>query len=325
MSKPQTIDELMHHLKYENGIDIDGDEKKDQLICYGYYHGYKGYRFFNKPKCKIPYTNFDEVIAVIEYDNNLKSALYPAVMFLETAIKNIVCNTSVIGLEDNTFDAVYKERMKDNPSDSKLRFNRLQLRNAVYSRISHEYKNEKNKENQMVRHFYNRGEDVPIWGVFEIIFLSDLASYFSCLDFEFREKVLREMNILDASIDTNRQLISNILYTLKPLRNAVAHNNIVFDARFKDRNINAVVKKWAEKESGIKNISLYSLIDYIIIICCLLNRFDFNMKRAKHVFQTYKDQNKILEQSVSSEIYNMLIPPNVVEKLKGLERLIKEN
>lgn len=35
MSKPQTIDELMHHLKYENGIDIDGDEQKDQLICYG--------------------------------------------------------------------------------------------------------------------------------------------------------------------------------------------------------------------------------------------------------------------------------------------------
>ena len=33
MSKPQTIDELMHHLKYENGIDIDGDEQKDQLIC----------------------------------------------------------------------------------------------------------------------------------------------------------------------------------------------------------------------------------------------------------------------------------------------------
>ena len=137
--------------------------------------------------------------------------------------------------------------------------------------------------------------------------------------------LLREMNILDASIDTNRLLISNILYTLKPLRNAVAHNNIVFDARFKDRNINAVVKKWAEKESGIKNISLYSLIDYIIIIFCLLNRIDFNMKRAKHVFQIYKDQNKILEQSVSSEIYNMLIPPNVVEKLKGLERLIKEN
>ena len=37
MSKPQTIDELMHHLKYENGIDIDGDEQRDQLICYGYY------------------------------------------------------------------------------------------------------------------------------------------------------------------------------------------------------------------------------------------------------------------------------------------------
>ena len=51
-----------------------------------------GHRFFSKSSNPIPYSNFSEVVAVIEYDNNLKAALYPGLMFIETAIKNIVCN-----------------------------------------------------------------------------------------------------------------------------------------------------------------------------------------------------------------------------------------
>ncbi len=41
----KTIDGLMRHLR-DNGIDINGSKQKRQLINTGYYHGYKGYRFF---------------------------------------------------------------------------------------------------------------------------------------------------------------------------------------------------------------------------------------------------------------------------------------
>ena len=36
---------LMEHLRH-NGIAISGDSQKQQLINTGYFHGYKGYRFF---------------------------------------------------------------------------------------------------------------------------------------------------------------------------------------------------------------------------------------------------------------------------------------
>lgn len=144
----------------------------------------------------------------------MKVAIYPVMMFLETAIKNVVFNTSVIGLQDDTFDAVFKERMQDNMTDSKQQLNRLKLRNAIYSRISGAYKNEENKENQMVRHFYNRGKDVPVWCVSEIIYMSDLAAYFSCLDLSLREKILLELGICDNALDTNKQLLSNLLFTI---------------------------------------------------------------------------------------------------------------
>ena len=130
---------------------------------------------------------------------------------------------------------------------------------------------------------------------------------------------MMQLNMFDISIDTNRNLLSSILYTIKSLRNSVAHNNIIFDTRFKDRNISPVLKKWVEKETSIQNITLYSLIDYIIIVCCLLKRVDFSSARAKKLVNTYKDQNQLLQNNVAPSIYAQIIQQNVTQKLSALE------
>ncbi len=322
MDSPQTINGLMRHLRDDCKIDINGSKQKKQLISYGYYHGYKGYRFIKNKSTQIPYSSFSEIIAVIEYDNTLKSALYPNLMFIETALKNIVCNESVKGLRLGTFDHIYKERMNDNPTNTRLQSNRLKLRNAVYSKLSKRYHDEESMENQMVRHFYSRGEDVPVWVIFEILYLSELASYFECLNETTRERILCELNMFDISIDTNRSLLSGMVYTLKSLRNAVAHNSIVFDTRFKDRKINTVLKKWIEKETNIQNITLYSLIDYIIIVCCLLKRIDFNTARAKRLLSEYKYQNQLLQNNVAPNIYSLIVHQNVTQKISALENYL---
>lgn len=319
MGTPQTINGLMRHLRNDCHVQINGSRQKQQLISYGYYHGYKGYRFFQNRSNQISYTDFSEVVAVIEYDNNVKSCLYSNLMFVETALKNIVCNEAVNGLSQGTFEYIFKERMKDNPSNVRLQSKRLKLRNSVYSKLSTRYRDEEKKDNKMVRHFYNRGEDAPLWVVFEILYLSDLASFFECLNTSTRENILVQLKLFDVSIDTNRELLSGMLYTIKALRNAVAHNNIVFDTRFKDRKISPVLKKWTEKETCIQNITLYSLIDYIIIICCLLKRIDFTDTRAKKLLNRYKSENSTLKQSVAPTIYNCIIQQNVAGKISALE------
>ena len=106
---------------------------------------------------------------------------------------------------------------------------------------------------------------------------------------------------------------------IRDRRNSVAHNNIIFDTRFKDRKISPVLKKWVEKETGIQNITLYSLIDYIIIVCCLLKRVDFSGTRALTLLNKYKEENQRLQNSVASEIYDHIIQNNVPAKVVGLE------
>lgn len=45
--KAKKIDGLMKHLRDDCDINICGSKEKKQLMQYGYYHGYKGYRFLN--------------------------------------------------------------------------------------------------------------------------------------------------------------------------------------------------------------------------------------------------------------------------------------
>ena len=99
--KAKTINGLMIHLRDDCGININGSKEKLQLTQYGYYHGYKGYRFIKKRQNTIPYTNFSEIIAVINYDNVLKKLVYPALMFVEMAVKNFTLEQIVPGMKDS--------------------------------------------------------------------------------------------------------------------------------------------------------------------------------------------------------------------------------
>jgi hypothetical protein len=65
-------DALMRHLR-DSGIAIYGPKQKRQLINTGYFHGYKGYRFFGNANKRLPFTSYDEVYATIQYDSDLKA------------------------------------------------------------------------------------------------------------------------------------------------------------------------------------------------------------------------------------------------------------
>lgn len=82
----KTIEDLMQHLR-DSGIAISGDVEKRQLINTGYYHGYKGYRFFKNLQNRIPFTSYKEINATIEFDSKLKSLFYDKIMYIETAVK----------------------------------------------------------------------------------------------------------------------------------------------------------------------------------------------------------------------------------------------
>ena len=322
MNQPKSINQLMRHLRDNCNIDINASYQKRQLINYGYYHGYKGYRFVRRAIDRIPYTDFSQIVAVIEFDSALKALLYPELMYLESAMKSIVCNATITNCSDASFEHISREKMNDQTTDTHITQKRLMLRNNVYGSIARQYKAESRSPNKMIRHFYNRGEDVPIWALFEILKLGDFANFVQCLNRDIREKILIEIDIRNVALDTDCTLLSSLLYTLKPLRNAVAHNNVIFDARMYSEK-GKMSKKWLESETGVHNISFYSIVDFIILISCLLKKIDRSPDRAQHLVECYVSYVSKLKADVPLEVFDMIIQHQHDTKINGILNYLK--
>lgn len=107
MSKaPKTTDGLMRHLR-SKGIQIGGSIQKRKLMNMGYYHGYKGCRYIKTASNRIPFSSFDEVIAIYEFDSQLKSLFYPYIMQIETILKNYELETVVNSAKSDDFYNIY--------------------------------------------------------------------------------------------------------------------------------------------------------------------------------------------------------------------------
>ena len=137
--KAKTINGLMIHLRDDCNINIGGSKEKLQLTQYGNYHGYKGYRFYKKNTNRIPFNNFSEIVAVINYDNSLKHLVYPALMFIEMVVKNFALEEIVPGNKGKSIDDIYKNKMNDELNNSNLRLDRLRLRDDVHKMLSNSY------------------------------------------------------------------------------------------------------------------------------------------------------------------------------------------
>ena len=109
MSDIKTIYSLMRYLRNTHNIQIQGSTQKKKLKNIGYYHGFKGYRFIKNPNNSINYTDFNEIVALNKFDMDLKSLLYPKIMFLETALKNHVLNIILEESNSSSFFLIYEK------------------------------------------------------------------------------------------------------------------------------------------------------------------------------------------------------------------------
>lgn len=65
-------------------------------------------------------------------------------------------------------------------------------------------------------------------------------------------------------------MVYKYLYALKDLRNAVAHNDVVFDTRFKRIEPTKAMKRCLEQEVGLPYVNFKTIGDYVILVCYYL-------------------------------------------------------
>ena len=243
----------MSYLEDVHNIKIEGDSQKRQLRNFGYYHGYKGYRFIKQPNNPIKFSNFNELAALNQFDMQLKSLFYPHIMFIETATKNYVLEVILDECKSEHFDNIYDTLLldyKSYPAGSSTYKNaikkRLRLRNQFYSVLTRQYSSNK----QIVTHFYHNDIAVPIWAIFEVISMGEFGNFVSCLMEDTRISIGNSLD-LNSSCNADGKLLENIIYLLKDLRNSIAHNDIIFDTRFKNGKINHALTSSLTLDTGV--------------------------------------------------------------------------
>ena len=323
----KTTDGLMRHLR-DNGIAISGSAQKRQLLNTGYFHGYKGYRFFKNASNQLPFTTYNEVYATIQYDSALKNLLYGKMMFIETAVKNIALEGILFNANSESIQDMYDKVVsgyKNAPSHyspeqkKKLQQNKLNLQNSIQSSLANAYR----KNNPKITHFYNNVgySDVPIWALFEIMTMGDFGYLLSCLTYDVRDDISRRIG-LNLSSDTDRQLIFKYIYTLKDLRNAIAHNSVVFDTRFRNIDPTPAMKQCLISEIGLPYVNFKTIGDYVILMCYYLKMLHVPKTEIKAFIRDFEKSTSDYGASVNPSVAHTVIHPDLSARMSLLKNYI---
>lgn len=314
----------MKHLRNQ-GVSISGSAQKRKLKNIGYYHGYKGFRFLGDSSKRLPITGFNQIASLHAMDMQIKTLLYPHVMTIETALKNYTLEAVLEHARSEDFDEIFKTCLtayrgyQPGTRDYKKSWtNRLRLRQTIDGLISREQ-----DKRPFFKHFRDQGRTIPIWAIFEAMTLGEFGNFYACLDRPVKNAIVADLR-MPSQYDSEALLLS-IIFSLKDLRNAIAHNAIVSDVRFKSGSISSRIGKLLKSETGIDSINFSDITDYVILIVYLLGLLGLSKTDRKRLISDYETILLKYKRELPLEIYGRLVRTETSGKIKTLKKCVTKS
>lgn len=316
----------MAHLR-DNGININGSKQKITLRNIGYYHAYKGYRFIKAKNNAIKYSDFKELESIYNYDANLKSLFYSPIMYIETALKNIALDVIINDCKSSDFNVIFNNVLNNHNKyssnkNSKDYSNEVKARNRVrdnyYKKCSDEYQ----KKNNISLHFQNKDIELPIWAYFEMITLGDFGYFISSCNSRTKREIANEVGIRKSFI-TSDEILKDIIFTLKNIRNSIAHNNVIFDTRFQTLSTHAILSRLIEDETNI-HVDFSEIFDYLVLIIYMLKILKVSKRKLNQIINNYIEYTEELRENIPISIFNSFIKTNFNKKTQTLFQYVKK-
>lgn len=316
---PKQLDSLMEDLQ-NRGVAISGSEQRQKLRNVGYYHGYKGYRFAGNASNRLPLTDFSQVAALYDFDLALKSLFYQYVISIETALKNYTLEAVLEDAASESFDDIWNRSLTGYRDCSGKGYSdawgeRYRLRREIDGII---YYNHKNRD--VIAHFCNSDKDVPIWAIFEVMTLGNFGAFYKCLSKRVKTAIVNDLN-MPTNLDSERRL-QEIIFTLKDFRNAIAHNGVVLDVRFKSGSINKGVTQLIEQEIKINGVNFTDITDYVILLVYLMTLMSFTTTEREHFISEYEAILERFRSELPFNIYSKIIKTTAQHKLMTLRNFV---
>lgn len=184
---------------------------------------------------------------------------------------------------------------------------------VTYNIISRDY-----GKRYIVNHYYDKDQPLPIWAIFELLTLGEFGNFISCLNITARKTISKSIGI-KTSVDGDGQLLTMMVYVLKDLRNAVAHNNTIFDTRFKTGNINTRIANYISAETGISNLTFNTIVDYMILISFLMKLLQCPKSDIMSFVHKFEQTCESFRKTVSTQIYTSVVYTDTRQKIALLK------
>lgn len=122
--------------------------------------------------------------------------------------------------------------------------------------------------------------------------------------------------------DSDGRITQQIVFLLKDLRNYVAHDGAVFDARFRNHNISNRIKSYISKVTGVDNVTFNTITDYIIVIAYVMKQCANTKTEIRQFVREFSNVCEEFRQAVPVTIYSKIIMTDTRNKLKKLNDFI---
>lgn len=124
--------------------------------------------------------------------------------------------------------------------------------------------------------------------------------------------------------DTNALFSEKIMHLIKALRISIAHNDVVFDVRFKDTMVASSLCKFLENEINCQNIDFNTITDYIILISFLLKSYGLPKTEINRFINDFEKLAEKVKNKISINIYNQVIYADNKLKLNALRNYTRK-
>ncbi|MCF0117287.1 MAG: Abi family protein [Sphaerochaetaceae bacterium] len=321
-----SINDLIVHLKHAHNIQVHPGQERD-LRNYGYYHGYKGYRFIKTASNRMNISNFNQVVSINKFDLELKQLVYSKIMFIETALKSYLLESILDYAQTDDLNEIFKKclteyqtHQRGSSNYSKYFSKRMKIQMKINSALIRDYENNRGIE----QHFFNQDRPIPVWAVFESLSLGEFGSFLECCNETIRKKVSGLLS-LPTNLDPNGKMVQKIIFCLRDLRNSVAHNNPIFDTRFKSGSIDQTLLTLLKTETSISSIDFEDIDSYIILICYIYNKMGMKKDCISFIHEYIRICDTILFNKIDARDYFRIFKTSHKNDLSRLEDFIRSS
>ena len=144
--------------------------------------------------------------------------------------------------------------------------------------------------------------------------------FYSCLDRRVKTAVVRDLQ-MPTNVDSEA-FLKAMVYAMKDCRNAIAHNGVVLDVRFKSGNVNGGVCQLLQSEMGVSGVDFSDITDYVLLLAYLMRRLRFTQTECKQFLSAYEDAIERYRAALPMTIFSRIVNTSARGKLAAAANFV---